>query len=206
MATPAPRPRAYLTFLLITQTITWLRLYRREEAWKDAEIPLLRHQLTVLRRQATASPKLSWADRALIAALLSRIPRVRLASLSMIVSPDTVLRWHRDIVRRRWAAKSHRKRPGRPATRRNIRGLIPRLARENPGWGYRRIHGELAGLSIRLAASTVWETLRRAGIDPAPRRTGPAWSEFLRSQAQAILATDFFTVDLSTARRSMSWP
>ncbi|MGI8452238.1 MAG: hypothetical protein ACR2MP_34645, partial [Streptosporangiaceae bacterium] len=182
-------------FLLVTRLLVWPRLYRREEAWKDAEILLLRHQLTVLRRQATAQPKLSWADRTLIAALLSRIPRVRLASLSMIVNPDTVLRWHRDIVRRRWAPKSHRKRPGRPATRRNIRGLILRLARENPGWGYRRIHGKLAGLGIRLAASTVWETLRRAGIDPAPRRNGPAWSEFLPSQAQASTSTEFFPAD-----------
>jgi transposase InsO family protein len=79
---------------------------------------------------------------------------------------------------------------------RNVRGLVLRLARENPGWGYRRIHGELAGLGIRLAPSTVWETLKKAGIDPAPRRTGPTWSQFLRSQAQAILAADFFTVSL----------
>jgi putative transposase len=85
---------------------------------------------------------------------------------------------------------------GAPATRRNIRGLVLRLARENPGWGYRRIHGELIGLGIHLAPSTVWETLKKAGTDPAPRRTGPTWSEFLRSQAQAILATEFFTVDL----------
>lgn len=114
----------------------------------------------------------------------------------MIVTPDTVLGWHRDIVRRRWAAKSRRKRPGRPAIHRNVRGLVLRLARENPEWGYRRIHGELAGLGIRIAPSTVWETLKKAGLDPAPRRTGPTWSHFLRSQAEAILATDFFTVDL----------
>jgi transposase len=114
----------------------------------------------------------------------------------MIVTPDTILRWHRDIVRRRWAAKSQRKRRGRPATGRNIRSLVLHLARENPEWGYRRIHGELAGPGIRLAPSTVWETLKKAGIDPAPRRTGPAWSQFLRSQAEAILATDLFTVDL----------
>src|ERR1039458_432879 len=85
---------------------------------------------------------------------------------------------------------------GRPATRRNIRALVLRLARENPGWGYRRIHGELAGLGVRVPASTVWEILKNAGIDPAPRRSGPAWSLFLRSQAEAILACDFFTADL----------
>jgi hypothetical protein len=101
-----------------------------------------------------------------------------------------------DIVRRRWAARSRRGKTGRPATRRNIRALVLRLARENPGWGYRRIHGELAGLGVRVAASTVWEILKKAGIDPAPRRTGPAWSLFLRSQAEAILACDFFTTDL----------
>jgi putative transposase len=183
-------------FLLVTRLATWLRLSRRAGSWKDAEILLLRHQLTVLRRQPGARPKFSWADRALIATLLSMIPRARRARLPMIVTPDTVLRWHRDIVRRRWAARSRRKRPGRPATRRNIRVLVLRLARENPEWGYRRIHGELAGLGIRLAPSTVRETLKKAGLDPAPRRAGPTWAEFLHSQAQPILAADFFTVSL----------
>jgi putative transposase len=89
-----------------------------------------------------------------------------------------------------------RGRTGRPATRQSIRALVRRLARENPSWGYRRIHGELAGLGVKVAASTVWEILRASGIDPAPRRTGPTWSQFLRSQAEAILACDFFTVDL----------
>jgi putative transposase len=183
-------------FLLVTRLTAWSWLCRREESWKDAEILLLRHQLIVLRRQTVARPRLSWADQALVAALPGMIPRDRRASLRMAATPATVLRWHRDIVRRRWAARSQRERPGRPATRRNIRGLVLRLAREKPGWGYRRIHGELIGLGIRLAPSTVWQTLKKAGTDPAPRRTGPAWSEFLRSQAQAILATDFFTVDL----------
>jgi len=114
----------------------------------------------------------------------------------MIVTPDTVLRWHRNIVRRRWAEKSQRECPGRPRTHRNVRTLILRLAGENPEWGYRRIHGEMVGLGIQVAASTVWEILNRAGIPPAPRRCGPTWTQFLRTQAQAILATDFFTVDL----------
>jgi putative transposase len=113
-----------------------------------------------------------------------------------LVTPDTILRWHRDIVRRRWAARSMRGKTGRPATRRNIRALVLRLARENPGWGYRRIHGELAGLGVKVAPSTAWEILKNAGIDPAPRRAAPTWSEFLRSQADAILACDFFTADL----------
>ncbi|GAA1961838.1 hypothetical protein GCM10009838_18150 [Catenulispora subtropica] len=107
------------------------------------------------------------------------------------------MRWHRDLLRRRWARRSHRKRPGRPRTHRNITALVIRLAKENPSWGYRRIHGELAGLGIKVAPSTVWEILKNAGISPAPQRdTGPTWAAFLRSQASAILATDFVVVDL----------
>jgi putative transposase len=124
------------------------------------------------------------------------IPKARRQGLRLLVTPGTILRWHRDIVRRRWAARSVRGKAGRPATRRNINALALRLARENPGWGYRRIHGELAGLGIKLAASTVWEILKTNGIDPAPRRTGATWSQFLRSQAEAILACDFFTAGL----------
>jgi putative transposase len=124
------------------------------------------------------------------------IPKARRHGLRLLVTPDTILRWHRDIARRRWAARSIRGNSGRPATRRNIRALVLRLARENSGWGYRRIHGELAGLGVRVAASTVWEILKNAGIDPAPRRTAPAWSQFLRSQAEAILACDFFMAEL----------
>ena len=183
-------------FLLITRVAAWLRLSRREEVWKTAEILLLRHQLAVLQRRHPRRPKLNWADRALLAALLGLIPKARHQGLRLFVTPDTIVRWHRDIVRRRWAAKSIRDRTGRPATRRNIRALVRRLARENPGWGYRRIHGELAGLGVKVAASTVWEILKASGIDPARRLTGPTWSQFLRSQAEAILACDFFTVDL----------
>ena len=174
----------------------WLRLSRREEAWQTAEILILRHHLAVLQRRQPRRPNLNWADRALLAALLSVIPKARRQGLRLPVTPDTILRWHRDIVRRRWAARSKRGKTGRPATRRNIEALVLRLARENPEWGYRRIHGELASLGVNVAASTVWEILRTNGIDPAPRRTGPTWSQFLRSQAEAILACDFFTADL----------
>ena len=128
--------------------------------------------------------------------LLGVIPNVRRQGLRLLVTPDTIVRWHRDIVRRRWAARSKRGRTGRPATRRTIKTLILRLARENPAWGYRRIADELAGLGVKIAASTVWEILKKAGIDPVPRRTGLAWSQFLRSQAKAILACDFFAADL----------
>jgi len=183
-------------FLLTTRLAAWLRLARHEETWKTAEILILRHQLAVLQRRQPRRPRLDWADRALIASLLAVIPKARRHGLRLLVTPDTILRWHRDIARRRWAARSKRGKTGRPATRRNIRALVLRLARENPGWGYRRIHGELAGLGVRIPASTVWEILKKAGIDPAPRRTGPTWSLFLRSQAEVILACDFFTADL----------
>jgi transposase len=182
-------------FLLITQLTGWLRLSRRKETWKTAEILILRHQLAVLQRHQPRRPKLNWADRALLATLLSLIPKTR-RGVWLLVTPDTILRWHRDIVRRRHAARSMRAKTGRPATRRSIKALVLRLARENPGWGYRRIHGELAGLGVKVAASTVWEILKASGTGPAPRRTGPTWSQFLRSQAEAILACDFFTAAL----------
>jgi putative transposase len=183
-------------FLLITRLVSWLRLSRREETWKTAEILILRHQLAVLQRRQPRRPNLNWADRALIAALLGVIPKARRNGMRLLVTPDTILRWRRDLVRRHRAARSRRGRTGRPATRRNVRALVLRLARENPEWGYRRIHGELAGLGVKVAASTAWEILKNAGIDPAPRRTGPTWSQFLGSQAEAILACDFFTADL----------
>ena len=183
-------------FLLITRVAAGLRLSRREEMWKTAEILILRHQLSVLQRRQRRRPKLDWADRALLAALLGVIPKARRQGLRLLITPDTIVRWHRNIVRRRWAARSACGRTGRPATRRNIRALVRRLARENPDWGYRRIHGELAGLGVKVAASTVWEILRAGGIDPGRRQTGLAWSRFLRSRAEAILACDFFTVDL----------
>jgi putative transposase len=183
-------------FLLIMRLAGWLRLARREETWKTAEILILRHQLAVLQRRQPRRPKLNWADRALLATLLGVIPKARRHGMRLLVTPDTILRWHRDIVRRRWAARSISGKTGRPVTRRNIKAMALRLARENPEWGYRRIHGGTAGLGVKVAASTVWEILKTNGIDPAPRRTGPTWSQFLRSQAEATLACDFFIVDL----------
>src|SRR5271166_4489765 len=129
-------------FLLITRAAAWLRLSRCEEAWKTAEILMLRHQLAVLQRRQPGRPRLNWADRALLAILLGVIPKARRRGLRLLVTPDTILRWHRDIVRRRRAAKSMRGSRDRPATRRNIKALVLRLARESPEWGYRRIHGE----------------------------------------------------------------
>jgi putative transposase len=157
-------------FFLTTRAASWLRLSRREETWKTAEILILRHQLTVLQRQQARRPNLNWADRAL---LCSAAYRKRAAEGCGYWSPpDTILRWHRDIVRRQ-AGRSMRGNTGRPATRRNIRALVLRLAQENPEWGYRRIHGELAGLGVKVAASTVWEIHKASGIDPARRRAGP---------------------------------
>jgi hypothetical protein len=183
-------------FLLTMRLAAWLRLARREETWKTAEILILRHQLTLLQRQQPRHPNLNWADRALLATLLSVIPKARRHGPRLLATPDTILRWHRHIARRRWAARSRRGSTGRPATRRNIQALVLRLAQENPEWGYRRTHGELASLGVKIAASTAREILKNAGTGPAPRRTGPTWSQFLRSQAEAVLACDFFTVDL----------
>jgi putative transposase len=173
----------------------WLGLLSRSGVSKDAEILVLRHQLMVLRRQV-ARPRPSWADRALQAALSRLVPRNRWPRL--FVTPETVLRWHRDLVRRRWTVP---RRGGRPPTRPTIRRLVPRLAADNPGWGYRRIHGELAGLGHQLAPCTVWLILRRAGIDPAPQRAGQSWRQFLTAQAEGILACDFTHVDTVLLRR-----
>ena len=182
-------------FLVITRVAAGLRLSRREEMWKTAEISILRHQISVLQRRQPRRPKLDWADRALLATLLGVVPKARRRGLRLLVTQATILRWHRDIVRRCRAARSAHGKTGRPATPRNIKALVRRLARENPDWGYRRIHGELAGLGLNVATSTVWEILKVSGIGPA-RQSGPNWSQFLRSQAEAILACDFFTADL----------
>jgi transposase InsO family protein len=132
-----------------------------------------------------------------LAALVRLLPRERWGSV--FVRPETVRRWHRSLLARRWTYP-HR-RPGRPATGAGVRALIVRLARENPGWGYRRILGELATLGVGIAASTVWSILQQAGIDPAPRRSSETWRDFLRSQASGIVACDFFTVDTVLFRR-----
>jgi len=157
-------------FLLTTRLAAWLRLARHEETWKTAEILILRHQLAVLQRRQPRRPSLDWADRALIATLFAVIPKGR-QGLRLLVTRDTILRWQRDIVHRRWAARSMRGKTARPAIRRNIRALVLRLARENSSWGYRRIHGELAGLGVRISASTVWRSSRRPAS--VPRRGGP---------------------------------
>jgi putative transposase len=161
-------------FLLITRVASWLRLSRHQETWKTAEVLILRHQLAILQRRQPRVPKLNWADRALMATLLSVMPRARRHGLRLLVTPDTILRWHRGIVRRRWAARSMRGRTGRPATRHNVQALVRRLARENPGWGYRRIHGELAGLESKSQRRPSGRSSGPAA--PAPPGGGPARS------------------------------
>jgi putative transposase len=176
----------------------WLALLARSDRAKDAEILILRHQVAVLQRQVK-TPKLSWADRAVLAALARLLSGSQLRQLRLIVSPRTLLRWHADLVRRRWAYP--RRSPGRPRTAQAIRALVLEMARDNPSWGYRRIHGELAGLGYKLAPSTVWQILKDAGIDPAPQRSGQTWRAFLDAQAKTILAADFFHVDTVFLRR-----
>jgi putative transposase len=150
----------------------------------------------VLCRQV-ARPRPSWADRAVIAALARLLPRSR--RIGLFVTPGTVLRWHADLVKRRWTYK--RTQPGRPPARPTIRELVLQMAADNPGWGYRRIAGELAQLGRGIAPATVWAILKKAGIDPASRRSGPTWAEFLRAQAEGILACDFFHVETITLAR-----
>ena len=187
-----------LSFLyrLVHRVLEAIRIHWMDEAAKDAEILVLRHQLAVLRRQ-TGRPRLTWSDRALISAVARLVPRQQWASF--LITPETILRWHRALVRRQWTYP-HR-RPGRPTLPQETVDLIIRLARENPRWGYLRIVGELKKLGIAVSKSSVAAVLRRHRLPPAPRRFGPTWSEFLRAQAKGILATDFFTVDTVTLRR-----
>jgi transposase InsO family protein len=189
-----------LPYLALTSVFAFIRLLPMSDVDKNVEILALRHQLAILQRQIDR-PRLTQPDRAFLAALLHRLPRPTLRQLHLIVSPDTVLRWHRDLLRRHHAKASRPKRPGRPPTVRSIEALILRLAQENPSWGYRRIHGELAMLAIKIAPSTVWEILRRNGIEPAPQRDRQTWATFLRGQAHAILAADFFETRTLTGAR-----
>ena len=185
-----------LIYQMFAKLLSWIVLRTRSDTTKEIEILVLRHQLAVLQRR-TPRPRMSWTDRALIAALTRLLPVRR--RLGLLVTPATILRWHRQLVARRWTTQPVR--PGRPAIPAGLRALIVRLATENPTWGYRRIHGELAGLGYQIGASTVWKILHTAGIDPAPRRAGPTWTQFLRAQAHAILACDLFHLDTITLHR-----
>ncbi|MEU4742905.1 integrase core domain-containing protein [Actinosynnema sp. NPDC023658] len=176
----------------MTNAFALLRLLPMSDRDKDTEILALRHQITILERQlGNTRPRFSPDDRTFLAALLHRLPVATLRRLRLLMRPETILRWHRDLIARRHAVRSRPKSPGRPRTIRSLRLPVLRLARENPTWGYRRIHGELLVLGIKVATSTVWQILQDAGIDPAPERTSTTWSTFLRSQADALPACDF---------------
>lgn len=171
---------------------SWLGLVPSPEDARDREVEILvlRHQLRVLRRKSRR-PKLRRLDRAFLSAAARKLPRERWGSF--LVGPATLLRWHRELVGRKWTYRS--KRVGRPPISAEVRELILRLAKENPRWGCVRIQGELRGLGIRVGATTIRSLLRRQGLGPAPRRDGPSWSEFLRAQAEGVLACDFFSVE-----------
>ena len=185
-----------VVYLVLRRVLELIVLRVRGDAAKDIELLVLRHEVMVLRRQVTR-PRMELADRTLLAALSRVLPRRRWAAF--FVRPATLLRWHRELVARRWTYP--RNRPGRPSMAGQVRDLVLRLAAENPTWGYLRVHGELVGLGQQVSASTVWRILHRAGIDPAPRRAGPSWREFCVTQAASILACDLFTVETVLLQR-----
>ena len=182
----------YVAFVRILEL---LRLSRHDNEELAVEVVMLRHEVAVLRRQVFR-PALQPSDRALLAGLSRHLGHWRLGRF--FVQPETLLRWHRDLVRRKW---TYGHRSGRPSIPAGTVAIILRLARENPTWGYRRIQGELARMGVVLAPSSVWTILRRHNIDPSPMRTGRSWQEFLRSQASSMLACDFFTVDTVLLKR-----
>ncbi|CAG6395306.1 integrase core domain-containing protein [Streptomyces cocklensis] len=180
-----------LAYLAATNAFAVLRLLPVCDRDNDIEILALRHQLLVLQSQV-GKPTFTDTDRVILSGLLHHLPTDKLRNFLLLLRPDTIMRWHRDLLKRRHAATCAPKRRGRPPTVRSIRALILRLVRENSSWGYRRIHGELAALGIKVAASTVWEILKDHGIPPAPERQNTTWAAFLRGQASALLACDFF--------------
>jgi putative transposase len=187
-----------VAYLLARRLLGCLMVLARREVSKDAELLVLRHQNAVLRRQI-GRVRYQPGDRLRLAALSRLIPRRRWGEV-FAVTPATLLAWHRQLVTRRWDCTT-RRRPGRPSTAASIRKLVIRMAIGNPAWGHRRVRGELVKPGHPIAACTVWRILHDAGIDPAPRRTGPTWKQFLTVRARGILAADFVRVDTVLLRR-----
>ena len=184
-----------LMYLIFIRSAEWIALLARSAASKDAGILVLRQEIAVLRR-TSPKPRPDWADRAVIAALAQLLPEALRAN--RLVTPGTLLRWHRRLVRRHWTYPHQH---GRPPIDAQVAALIERTARDNPGWSYQRIQGELLGLGHKIGASTVRRVLRGLRIPPAPRRADSTWRQFLRTQAAAVLACDFFHVDCAVTLR-----
>jgi len=189
-------PLLYLVARALVRILISARQPGHDDGSKDLEILVLRHQLRVLQRTA-GRPQLRPVDRVLLAAASRAIPRDRW--VAFLVTPTTLLRWHRELVRRKWTYR-RTGRPGRPPIDPELRALILRLARENPRWGCVRMEGEIRKLGIRASATTIRTLLRVARLGPAPRRGGPTWAEFLRAQAEGIIACDFFSVETAWLR------
>ena len=185
-----------LLYRAFCRTLQLIRLLGRSDTNLAIEVVMLRHEVVVLRRQVHR-PALEPADRAVLAGLARLLPRRRLGRF--FVQPATLLRWHRDLVAKGWTYPHGR--PGRPPIANRTTALVLRLAKENPTWGYRRIHSDLATMGITIAPSSVWAILKRHGVDPSPRRSGPTWAEFLAAQAEGLMACDFFHVDTVLLRR-----
>jgi len=183
-------------YLVVRNLFALVWLLARPRRSKELEILVLRHELAMLRRRARP-PKLKRADRVLLAALSRSLPRVAWAGFP--VKPETLLRWHRQLVARRWTY-THRA-PGRPPLESSLRTLILRLGHENPHWGYKRIVGELKGLGITVSATSVRKVLLEEGLQPAPKRSNSSWRAFLRAQAGSVLACDFLTVETAFLQR-----
>jgi putative transposase len=186
----------FLLFLFVRALARLLVGSREDDGAKDLEILVLRHQVRVLRRK-TGPPKLWLIDRVLLAAASRWIPRERWSCF--LVTPATLLRWHRELVRKKWTY-GKRGKPGRPPIDPKVAELVLKIARENPRWGCMRIKGELRKLGIAVSATTIRTLLRTSRLGPAPRRTGPSWTQFLRAQAQGVVACDFFTVETAWLR------